>query len=33
MGSFRKYGDYANHDYWITSTTFGNDINVNYIMG
>ena len=32
MGSFRKYGDHANHDYWTTSTTFGGNIKVNYIM-
>lgn len=33
MGKFRAYGDHSNWDYWTTSTTFGNDINVNYMMG
>ena len=32
MGKFRAYGDHSNWDYWITSTTFGENINVNYMI-
>ena len=34
MGNFRAYGDHSNWDYWTTSSTFGDNIKVNYmIMG
>ena len=32
MGKFRAYGDYSNWDYWTTSTTFGDNIKVNYMI-
>ena len=33
MGKFRAYGDHSNWDYWTSSTTFGDNIKINYTMG
>jgi hypothetical protein len=32
MGKFRAYGDHSNWDYWTSSTTFGDNIKVNYMI-
>ena len=32
MDKFRAYGDHSNWDYWTASTTFGDNIKVNYII-
>ena len=32
MGKFKAYGDHSNWDYWVVSTTFGNNVKVNYTI-
>ena len=32
MGKFRAYGDHSNWDHWTASTTFGDNIKVNYMI-
>ena len=32
MNKFRAYGDHSNWDYWTASTTFGDNIKVNYTI-